>query len=352
MAKRTKEEKVTIKGKLVIHDEIVLSKLINLMRQFRDAVELAHYLLFKRKLKDSEVKRRLTRLLSNAWYGYSVIKKAKLYQKQPHIKLRKPLLFSVGCKGLEKGNRNIRLVDTDKVLIKVPHANGKHEWIECKVEFGRKYLELVKELVLGEYPYSATITVKLKNKEDWRKVFRKRLYLHLIIPLDLYLKYFSRKPKNNIVGHVAGFDFNVDRVNMVIIDQKGIIRDIKNEHFPEVTSHGFPRNKAKATRRESVAKLVKYAREHGVKYYVIEDLSKPKPKGTRTAKKKIYRMALREFIQQMEVLVPKVDGVLIKVNPAYSSVSARIIAEDLGLDVHTASAYIIAKRGLTNLQKP
>jgi len=57
-------------------------------------------------------------------------------------------------------------------------------------------------------------------------------------------------------------------------------------------------------------------------------------------------MALREFIQQMEVLVPKVDGELIKVNPAYSSVSARIIAKDLGLDIHTASAYIIALRGI------
>lgn len=53
----------------------------------------------------------------------------------------------------------------------------------------------------------------------------------------------------------------------------------------------------------------------------------------------------------MEVLVPKVGGILIKVNPAYSSVSARIIAEDLGLDIHTASAYIIALRGLKRYRK-
>ena len=35
---------------------------------------------------------------------------------------------------------------------------------------------------------------------------------------------------------------------------------------------------------------------------------------------------------------------LVKVNPAYSSASARIIASDLGLDVHTAAAHVIALR--------
>jgi len=87
------------------------------------------------------------------------------------------------------------------------------------------------------------------------------------------------------------------------------------------------------------------------KYYVVERLSRPKPKGSKSAKRKQSKMALREFIQQMEVLVPKVGGILIKVNPAYSSVSARIIAEDLGLDIHTASAYIIALRGLKRYRK-
>ncbi len=47
----------------------------------------------------------------------------------------------------------------------------------------------------------------------------------------------------------------------------------------------------------------------------------------------------------------KVDGVLIKVNLAYSSVSAGIIAKDLGLDIRTTSAYIIALRGLRKMQK-
>jgi len=133
---------------------------------------------------------------------------------------------------------------------------------------------------------------------------------------------------------------------MVIIDKKGIIRDIMNEHFSEVSSHGFPKEKGKVIRQEKLAKLVKYASEHGVKYYVVEDLCRPN-----RAKGKVGKFALREFIQQMKVLVPKVDGVLVKVNPAYSSVSARIIAKDLGIDIHTASAYIIALRALKHIIK-
>lgn len=49
-----------------------------LMRKFRDAVEITHSLLYKKGLSESEVKRRLTRYLSNAWYAYSVIKVARL----------------------------------------------------------------------------------------------------------------------------------------------------------------------------------------------------------------------------------------------------------------------------------
>jgi len=329
-----KEIKPTIRGKLILSSPEDRGFLLYVMRNFKDAIECAHSLM-RRGVKESEIIKMLTsRILNNKWYSYSAYKRAKLYREQPYLKLKKPQLFSVGSKD-EKGNRNIKFISTDTVKIKIPSATGKHRWITAKVKFGRNHIPIIQELTTSNITYSAGIYLKNGDFE-----------IHVNIPLELYTKYMRKKSRSKIVGYVAGFDFNPDRICMVIIDQKGIIRDIKNEYFPEITSHGFPRGKAKTIRREAIAKLVKYAREHGVKYYVIEDLSKPKPKGTRTAKRKISRMALREFIQQMEVLVPKVDGVLIKVNPAYSSVSARIIAEDLGLDIHTASAYIIALRSI------
>ena len=342
---RKTEERVTVVGRLIIEDQVSLAKLINLMRMFRDSVELVHHLLFKQKLNETKVKEHIRRYLSNSWYANSCIKIAKLYRSQPRIKLRKPLLYSLGAK-CERGNRNIRLISSSKVLIKIPHANGRHEWIEGKVKFGRKHIPLVEELVRGEYSYGAGVTIKLKNRnEDWRKVFRRRLFLYINVPINLYIKYFHKDymvaPKHE---HLAGFDFNIDRVNMVIIDQDGKIRDIKNVHFPEVVN--YPRAKAKVIRQEAVCKLVKYAVTHNVRFFVIEELKKPsKIKG------KVRRWSIREYTQQIEILVKKVNGKLIKVNPTYASIDALGIAINLGLDIHTASAYIIALRGLEKVIK-
>jgi len=310
------------------------------MRMFRDAIEMAHTLLFKKKLSESEVKRRLTRVLSNAWYGSSAIKGAKLYKERIRLKLRKPLLYSIGTKH-EKGNRNIRLISTDRVLIKIPHANGKHEWIEAKVRFGKKYLPLLQELLSSGYSYGAGVTIKLKNKkEDWRRVFRKRLCLYLNIPVSLYVKYFGKsikvKPQNNLY---AGFDFNVDRINMVIVDSYGRIRDVKNIHFPEVVN--YDKDKSRAIRQGALSKLVEYAVSHGVKYFVVEKLSRPN-----SIRGKVRKWSIREYQQQMKMLVKKVDGVFIEVNPAFTSIDAIGIALSRRIDVHTASAYLIALRGI------
>ena len=216
MVRKAKEGRATIVGRLIIKDQVSLAKLINLMRMFRDSVELAHHLLFKQKLSETKVKEHIRRYLSNSWYANSCVKVAKLYKNQSKIKLRKPILYSLGVK-CEKGNRNIRLISPNKVLIKIPHTNGKHEWIEGEARFGKKYIPLIEELIKGEYSYSVGITIKLKNKrEDWRKVFRKRLFLYINIPINLYVKYFHKEyvvtPKHE---HLVGFDFNVDRVNTV-----------------------------------------------------------------------------------------------------------------------------------------
>ena len=129
-------------------------------------------------------------------------------------------------------------------------------------------------MITGSYSYEASIVIK-----------NSKFLLHLHIPLELYVKYMRKESKAKIVGYIAGFDFNSDRICMVIIDQNGIIKDIKNEYFPETISHGFLREKAKTIRRKAVANPVKYAGNHGVRYYVIEKLSKPKTKGSKTAKR-------------------------------------------------------------------
>jgi len=274
MARNT-EERVTVVGKLLIPDEISASRLLLLMRKFRDAVEIAHSLLYKKGLSESEVKRRLTKYLSNAWYAYSAIKVAKLYREQKRIKLRKPQLYSVGSSD-EKGNRNIKLVETNRVLIKIPHEVNGHEWKEYKVLFGKKYIPVINELISGCYTYGAGVSIKVEKNEDWRDVWSKRLILYLNIPINLYVKYMGSVITNVSSNTLlwAGFDFNVDRVCMAIIDSTGRLRDTKTVFFFNAVNTS--REVSKSMRKEALTELVKYATAHRVKYLVVEYLEKPR----------------------------------------------------------------------------
>jgi len=125
-----------IKGRLEFPDMVAKAKIFYTMRLFREATERS-FILLKKGLKEAEIVKRITRYLNNAHYSYSALQRAKIYVNQNKLRLRKPQLYSVG-KGRERGNRNIRFTSTDRVLIKVPHANGRHEWVKCKVRFGEK----------------------------------------------------------------------------------------------------------------------------------------------------------------------------------------------------------------------
>jgi len=149
---------VTIKGKLVIQDVVTKARILYIMRLFRDAVEKC-FVLLKKNLPESEIVKKVTRLMNNAYYSYSALQRAKIYRNQPKLKLKKPQLYSVG-KACEKGNRNIRLLTTDVVQVKIPSASGRHKWVECKVVFGEKYISIIQELLNGNYPYSAGIVGK------------------------------------------------------------------------------------------------------------------------------------------------------------------------------------------------
>lgn len=145
------------------------------------------------------------------------------------------------------------------------------------------------------------------------------LKLHVSIPLELYQKYLSRVSQfHNPRGHIAGFDFNPDRINMVIANRKGELLDVKTEHFPEVTSHGYPKEKARDIRRKALVKLVNYAHHHGVTDYVIEKLRRPRAKTlSKTANRKISKLPIREYLEHMKVLAPRYGGKLHPITSIY-----------------------------------
>jgi len=333
------EVKPTIKGRLILNSSEDKAWLFLLMRNFRDAIEYAHSLL-RDGMKDAEIVKLLTsRILNNAHYSYSAVQRAKLYQLQPYLKLKKPQLFSVG-KGSERGNRNIRFESSDIVKIKIPSSTGRHRWIVAKAKFGEKYIPIIEELAKSLLPYSVGIYLKGEKIE-----------IHVNIPLELYVRHLGHNIRNNKHSeYIAGFDFNPDRINMVIVDSEGNILDIKNRHFHEVASSGFPKEKAEDIRRKALAELVEYAYRHGVTDYIAEKLAKPRSKThSKTANRKITRFALRQYINHLKTLIPRYNGKLHLINPAYSSIDAIPLAKKLGLDIHTTSAYLLVIRYLKSI---
>lgn len=246
--RKPKVKHVTITGRLIPLNSESYMELVLLAYRFRKALNKAVKMYAKGVGKNIIVKE-VTKEL-NLGYADTIYKLAKLivkgarYNNSNPLKVRIRKLF-IASRGFtaNKGNRNIRLLSSDELQVNVPWKG----WVKFRVMFGKQYIPLVSELVEKALSKELSYTAKI--------VFRNgRIYLHLSVPLELYLKYFSKgKAKGNLI---AGFDLNSDRINMVMVDKLGIIRDVKTVWFPEVTSHGFPRNKANTIRLQSLAMLI------------------------------------------------------------------------------------------------
>jgi len=279
----------------------------------------------------------------NLGYADTIYKMAKLIVEGARkngsnpvkIEVKKLFIASRGFSA-NKGNRNIRLESTDTLYVNIPREG----WVKFKVSFGERYVPLVKELV--------ELAESRKTSYTARIVFRNgRIYLHLSIPIELYLKYFRRGEANGDL--IAGFDLNSDRVNMVIVDKSGVVRDVRTEWYPEVTSPGYPGSKATVARLQALSKLIEYAYHHGVGVAVFEDLGRIKRRrftGSPVANRKMSRFPKRKLLEHAIVMALKYGFKVYLVDPSYTSVVGDYLSRELGLDKHTASAYMLTARYL------
>jgi IS605 OrfB family transposase len=301
--------------------------------------------MIARGLEENSVLRELRRVLNKA-YADSAYKVAKAMVEGCvfnggnllNIEVKKLFIVSEG-ESSRFGNRNVRLEDTYLVKVKYPYDGS---WITLRAEFGEKYLLLLRELVDSAKQKKLSYTAKIVFREG-------DIYLHLSIPIQLYLKYFKKgEAKGQLI---AGFDLNSDRASLVIIDEHGEIVDVKTAWFPEVTSHGFPREKAKVLRLNALARLLEYCYRHCVSVVIFENLLSVKRKRftrSKKANRKITRFAKKQLIQHGVVMALKYGFRVLLVDPkgTTSSREHSELMKRYGLDRHTASAYLIALRGL------
>ncbi len=336
---------VTINGRLEPKSNEDYMKLCLLAYRFKQAVKHGINLVLK-GVPQREAYKELAKLLPSSIYGETAYKYAKLLVEGSNgkkIGIKRIWLASRG--GVTwRGNLNIRLVSTDKVLIR--YFND--EWLEFRAEFGEKCLLLIGELVeLARHKrLSYGVSISFSNG---------RPYIHVEIPLWLYLKYFLI-PKPEGYGLVAGFDLNSDRLNVVVIDSEEDIVALKTFWYSEVVSHGFPREKAKLTRINALANALKWCRRIGVNYVVFEDLTKIKTRrftSNPSANLKITRFPKKQMIRHGVIKALKLGFTVVLVSPrgTSKSITHRQVMREKGLDRHMASAYIIAYRGLKKLKE-
>jgi IS605 OrfB family transposase len=335
---------VTIIGRAYPASSEDYMRLVRLAWNFRRAVHVATRMTVK-GLEEDSILRELRRMLNKA-YADSAYNAAKAMVEgcifnggNPlHIEVRKLFIISEG-ESSRLGNRNVRLEDTCLVKVKYPYDSS---WITLRAEFGEKYLPLLRELV--------DLAKQKKLSYTARIVFREgSIYLHLSIPIQLYLKYFKKGEARGEL--IAAFDLNSDRVNLVIIDEHGRILDTRTAWFPEATSHGFPRGKAKALRLNALARLLEYCYRHSVSIVVFENLLSVKRKRftrSKIANRKITRFAKKQLIQYSVVMALKYGFRVFLVDPKGTTNSREHddVMRKYRLDRHAASAYLIALRGL------
>ncbi|WP_246112274.1 transposase [Thermococcus aciditolerans] len=331
---------ITIKTKLEPEKQEDYLKLTLLTEKFKKAVELAIRLQL-RGIKKSEGVKEVSRLvLNNWWYSDSAWDYAKMLLKGArqnggnprHIHPKSKFLISKP-KENEKGNRNVK-IEGLKVRIR---SNG--EWLNFKMKTAEKFLPVIFDA--QKFKYGAQVVLR-----------DGKVYLHVQVPFEIYLRNYGRTSSGKLY---AGFDLNSDRVNMAILDENGAIRDVRVKHFPEVNSPGFPRKKARDLRWKALARLLDYAFYHGVGVVFFEDLGRIKRKNgkatsSRRGNRKASNFAKKELLEHGVVMALKRGFEVYLVNPAGSSKLGRELAQGLGLDVHSASAFVIGWRGVNLLE--
>ncbi len=246
----------TVNGRLIPRSNEDYMKLCLLAYRFKQAVKHGVNLVLRR-IPQKEAYKELAKILPSSIYGETAYKYAKLVegarnQGQTYgnevavkrINIRRNWIASRG--GVTwKGNLNIRLVSTDRVMAR--YYNG--EWLEFKARFGKKYIPLLNELIELSNQKKMSYGIAISFRDG-------KVYVHVEVPMWLYLKYFST-PRQERYGLIAGFDINSDRLNVVVINRAGDTITLKTFWYSKVVSHGFSKEKARWIRLNALSSALK-----------------------------------------------------------------------------------------------
>jgi len=282
----------------------------------------------------------------------------KLRVNIQELELDSWLLFQSEAEKVKYGNLNIHLTSSEKAEILTFDKEKYPKKITINVHIPKGYRKLVNVLLekseKKEIGYPARVIIKEYN------AYSDRVYLYsklqIMVPYTLYKEIMKRydKPLSDLI---AGIDANTDRLNLVIVDSKGNLRDKKTFWFDETVSRGYNKERAWSRINEAIHKLLDYAYNNGVSTIVLENpnvvgylryywIRNGEKKGRNyNFKVSIFRNSLIEWISYKAPLY-SINVVYVSPKGTTHSKEHDKIMMEKGLDRHTASAYLIASKYL------
>ncbi|GAB6944772.1 hypothetical protein [Vulcanisaeta sp. JCM 14467] len=250
--------------------------------------------------------------------------------------------------------RSITLKDGYSFHITTIDYNGKENRVVIRPTIPKNYGVLLNKILEEKQKYTARVVI-----EDYG-IRKNELWVHgevqLTVPMDFYYRHMIRYGRN--YGRLyGGVDVNTDRINLAIVDDGGNLRDTYTFWFREVTARGYPRRRAWSVIGMAVHEMLDYAYHHGVRILFLENpdvLGRLRllwiRNGRRLHENYNYRVSIfRNSIIEMIAMKAPLYSIEAKyVNPR-GTTNSREHDEAMrkhGLDRHTASAYLIAIKGI------
>jgi IS605 OrfB family transposase len=218
----------------------------------------------------------------------------------------------------------------------------------------KSYRSLLDKILEERQEYTGRIVIKSYGTEEGNLWVQGEV--QITIPIDFYYKHATRH-KAGAGSLYGGVDVNVDRLNLAIIDGGGNLRDTYTFWFEEASRRGCSRRRARSIIGMRVHEMLEYAYHHGVKTLFLENpevLGKLKllwiRVGDRKNKNYNYKRSIfRSSVIEMIALKAPLYGIEVKYVDPRGTTNSREhddVMRKYRLDKHTASAYLIALRGL------
>jgi len=270
------------------------------------------------------------------------------------VKLSNWLMFQQS--ELEYPARNITLKSGYEFHITTVDYNKNTYRDVMKPTIPKSYRLLLDKILEERQKYTGRVVLKSYGVEGGDLWVQGEV--QITISMNFYYKHMARARANE--GRLyGGVDVNVDRINLAIVDEEGVFRDIRTFWFEEASRKGCNRRRARSIIGMRVHEMLEYACRHDVKTLFLENpevLGKLKllwiKSNDRRHENYNYRVsAFRSSIIEMIALKAPLYGIEAKYVDPKGTTNSEEHDEAMkiyGLDRHTASAYLIALRGLRN----